>query len=103
MIYSPCGPQRIGEYAAMNDLDPRSSGNEIEVEPARSDGVRDRLPAASGREDAPGEQRTIGEAIRAHAKARPGQPAVVARSEERRVGKECRSRRSPDHEQSKHT
>jgi oxalate---CoA ligase len=78
MIYSPCGPQRIGVYAAMNDLDPRSSGNEIEVEPARSDGVRDRLPAASGREDAPGAQRTIGEAIRAHAKARPGQPAVVA-------------------------
>ncbi len=62
----------------MSDVDPRSAGNEIQVEPARSDGVRDPHPAASGREDAPGEQRTIGEAIRAHAEARPGQPAVVA-------------------------
>ncbi len=62
----------------MSDLDPRSPGNEAQVEPTRSDGVRDRRPAASGREDAPGGRRTIGQAIRAHAEARPGQPAVVA-------------------------
>src|SRR2546430_17418507 len=70
---------------------------------ARPGGTRRRVVRARSRAREAGRDRPRDRRLRPGARARPEQPVAAlqprdpARSEERRVGKECRSRWAPDH------